>query len=115
MNKKQPYIPILLALLFLTIPSTINPQQQDNKTSRKNYYCEYCGHKFPTIQMLASNTCAWHPDGHHKGKHKLYEGSEKSSYDCKYCGRTFKSIMQMRTFCPRHPKGMNKGRHAPAL
>ena len=81
-----------------------------------NYYCEYCGHKFPDVRLLASATCSKHPDGSHKGKHKLYEGSEKSEYICKYCGRKFCSIMLMTSAtCSCHPKGSNKGGHAPAL
>lgn len=90
----------------------------NNNTSmeKKNYYCEYCGHKFPTVQLLTSGTCARHPEGSNKGKHKLYEGSEKSKYTCKYCGKEFTSIMLMTgSTCPRHPKGSNKGNHAPAL
>ncbi|MEL5894525.1 hypothetical protein AAE250_13645 [Bacteroides sp. GD17] len=83
---------------------------------KKNFYCEYCGHKFPTVQSLTSGTCPRHPDGSNKGRHKLYEGSEKSKYTCKYCGHEFSSIMQMvGGTCPRHPKGSNKGGHAPAL
>ena len=81
-----------------------------------NYYCEYCGHKFPDVRLLVSATCVKHPDGSHKGKHKLYEGSEKSEYTCKYCGRKFNSIMLMTSAtCSCYPKGSNKGGHAPAL
>lgn len=83
---------------------------------KKNFYCEYCGHKFPTVRLLTSAPCSRHPDGCNKGKHKLYEGSEKSKYTCKHCGMQFSSIMQMTGApCSRHPKGSNKGNHAPAL
>ena len=34
-----------------------------------NYYCEYCGHKFPDVRLLVSTTCIKHPDGSHKGGH----------------------------------------------
>ncbi len=82
----------------------------------QNYYCEYCGHKFPTVQSLVSGTCSRHPNGSNRGYHKLYEGSEKSKYTCKYCGHQYSTIMQMvGGTCPRHPNGSNKGNHAPAL
>ncbi len=84
--------------------------------AKNNYYCEYCGHKFPDVRLLTSATCSRHPDGCNRGRHKLYEGSEKSKYTCKYCGRQFPSIMTMvGGTCAYHPKGSNKGPHAPAL
>ena len=89
---------------------------KQNHKIMANYYCEYCGHKFPDVRLLVSATCVKHPDGSHKGKHKLYEGSEKSEYICKYCGRKFSSIMLMTSgTCANHPKGSNKGGHAPTL
>ncbi len=36
-----------------------------------NYYCEYCGDKFSSIQSLTNNTCRNHPDGSFKGKHAV--------------------------------------------
>ncbi len=81
-----------------------------------NYYCEYCGQKFSSVQTLTNNGCNRHPDGPHKGKHKFYEGSEKSKYSCKYCGQQFNSIQTMvNNMCSRHPDGVCKGKHAPAL
>lgn len=81
-----------------------------------NYYCEYCGHRFVDARQLVSATCPRHPDGNNRGRHKLYEGTEKSKYTCKYCGHTFSSIIQMvGGTCAYHPKGSNKGAHAPAL
>ena len=81
-----------------------------------NYYCEYCGAKFPSIASLTAQGCFRHPDGAHKGKHKLYEGSEKSQYVCKYCGEKFSSIASLTgQNCFRHPAGAHKGKHAPAL
>lgn len=81
-----------------------------------NYYCEYCGRKFSSVADLTSSSCIRHPDGSNKGRHKLYEGSEKSKYVCKYCGRQFSSIADLTSSsCVRHPNGSNKGRHAPAL
>ncbi|MGL5958267.1 MAG: hypothetical protein ACRCZY_09615 [Phocaeicola sp.] len=79
-------------------------------------YCEYCGHKFPNVRMLAGASCSRHPNGSNKGNHKLYEGTEKSKYTCKFCGKTFSSILAMvGGNCPYHPNGCNKGNHSPAL
>ena len=81
-----------------------------------NFYCEYCGQKFSTVSSLTSNNCTRHPDGVNKGKHKLYEGSEKSQDTCKYCGQKSPSISNLTsTNCIRHPNGVNKGKHTPAL
>lgn len=81
-----------------------------------NFYCEYCGQKFSSVSSLAAASCPRHPNGSNKGKHKLYEGAEKSKYTCKYCGQSFPSISAMTASpCPRHPNGGNKGKHAPAL
>jgi DNA-directed RNA polymerase subunit RPC12/RpoP len=81
-----------------------------------NYYCEYCGQKFSSVSSLTAATCSRHPLGVHKGKHKLYEGSEKPKYTCKFCGQTFASISSMTgATCARHPNGTHKGKHAPAL
>lgn len=80
----------------------------------QNFYCEYCGAKYSSISALTSGSCPKHPDG--KGKHKLYEGSEKSQYFCEYCGRKYNSISDLTAnSCSKHPNGANKGRHAPAL
>lgn len=87
-----------------------------NIMEKKNYYCEYCGHKFPDVRQLTSATCPRHPAGSNKGRHKLYEGSEKSEYTCKYCGKRFRTIMEMvGGTCVNHPDGSNKGSHSPAL
>ena len=81
-----------------------------------NFYCEYCGKKFPSIPSLTGASCPKHPAGFCKGKHKLYEGGEKSQYFCKYCGAKFNSLQQLTgSSCPRHPDGFSKGKHAPAL
>lgn len=81
-----------------------------------NYYCEYCGTKAQSISHLTATVCAQHPNGHAKGKHKLYEGSEKSSYNCKYCGTSANSLTHLTaTACPKHPNGHAKGKHAPTL
>lgn len=77
-----------------------------------NYYCEYCGIKHSSISSLTNGNCSRHPDG--RGKHKLYEGSEKSQYFCKYCGIKHSSISSLTNGnCSRHPDG--KGKHSPAL
>lgn len=87
---------LLFTLLFPL--ATLMPADRTNPIStmeKKNYYCEYCGHKFPDVRSLTSGTCSKHPDGHNRGRHKLYEGTEKSKYTCKYCGKQFPSIMVM--------------------
>lgn len=102
-------------MLALLIFISATPQKRNNM-EKKNFYCEYCGHKFPSVRILTSSPCPRHPDGAYKGPHKLYEGTEKSKYICKYCGHQFNTILQMCAApCPRHPKGSYKGNHAPAL
>lgn len=81
-----------------------------------NFYCEYCGRKFSSVQELTNQNCANHPSGFCKGKHKLYEGSEKTMYTCKYCGKQFRTIQEMTNInCSGHPNGFCKGKHSPAL
>jgi len=81
-----------------------------------NFYCEYCGQQFSSVSSLTNGSCHRHPNGPHKGQHKLYEGSEKSQYTCKYCGQQFSSISSLTSgSCHRHPNGPHKGQHAPAL
>lgn len=81
-----------------------------------NFYCEYCGARADSVQRLVIVPCPKHPLGFCKGKHKLYEGSEKSQYICKYCGKTDSSIQRLVLVpCPKHPNGFCKGKHAPAL
>ena len=82
----------------------------------QKFYCEYCGQSFNSVSSLTGNSCHRHPDGSNKGRHKLYEGGEKSQYICKYCGQKFNSLSSLTgNSCHRHPDGSNKGRHAPAL
>lgn len=81
-----------------------------------NFYCEYCGMKYGSVSSLTANTCMRHPNGTNRGKHSLYQGSEKSQYICKYCGMKYSSISNMTAnTCMRHPIGTNKGKHSPAL
>ena len=81
-----------------------------------NFYCEYCGKKYSSVSSLTSSSCLRHPNGSHKGKHKLYEGSEKTKYLCKYCGTKGTSILSLTSSsCSRHPSGAHKGKHSPAL
>ncbi len=81
-----------------------------------NFYCEYCGQKYSSVSSLTSSSCPRHPNGPYKGKHKLYEGSEKSKYTCKYCGQTYSSLSSLTSnSCSRHPNGPYKGKHSPAL
>ncbi len=80
-----------------------------------NFYCEYCGNKYSSVSSLTASNCSRHPAGSNKGRHKLYEGDEKSKYTCKYCGNSYSSISSLTASnCSRHPDGTNKGRHAPA-
>ena len=81
-----------------------------------NFYCEYCGYKAPSVQILTGGQCGKHPNGAFKGYHKLYEGSEKSQYTCKYCGKKYPSLQILcGSQCGKHPNGAFKGMHAPAL
>ena len=81
-----------------------------------NYYCEYCGQKFSSVQALTGASCPRHPNGCGRGKHKLYEGPEESKYICEYCGQSFSSIQTMTgTSCPRHSNGCGKGKHHPFI
>jgi hypothetical protein len=81
-----------------------------------NFYCEYCGQSFSSVAALTALNCSRHPAGPNKGKHSVYQGSEKPKYTCKYCGQQFRLIQTMTgTCCHRHPDGANRGRHAPAL
>lgn len=81
-----------------------------------NFYCKYCGTKASSIASLTAINCSRHPLGANKGKHVLYEGSEKSQYACKYCGTKASSISSLTAInCTRHPNGSNKGKHEPAM
>jgi len=81
-----------------------------------NFYCEYCGQKHSSVSSLTSGSCFRHPSGSNKGKHSLYQGSEKSQYVCRFCGQKHSSISSLTSgSCFRHPNGANKGKHAPAL
>ena len=46
----------------------------------EKFYCEYCGEGFSSVSSLTSEDCPRHPNGSNKGKHKLYEGREKSQF-----------------------------------
>ena len=80
------------------------------------FYCKYCGRKASSVASLTSSPCIRHPDGQGKGRHVLYEGSEKEQYVCKHCGRKANSIATLTASkCIRHPNGPSKGNHEPAL
>ncbi len=81
-----------------------------------NFYCEYCGTKSASVSALTSSHCMKHPNGPNKGKHKLYEGSEKAQYTCKYCGTKQQTLQGLTSMtCMKHPDGVAKGKHSPAL
>jgi len=72
--------------------------------------CKWCGTSAPNVSALTINSCPRNPN---KGRHELYEGSEKPKYTCKYCGTSAPSISALTiNSCPRHP---NKGKHEVAL
>ena len=80
------------------------------------YYCKHCGTSSSSISSLTAQPCGRHPLGNNKGRHELYEGSEKSKYNCKFCGSSSYSISGLVAQpCGRHPNGNNKGYHEPAL
>ena len=73
-----------------------------------NFYCEYCGMKYSSVQGLTGGACSRSPTK----RHSLYEGSEKSKYTCKYCGMQYSSISGLTGgSCSRSPTK----RHHPAL
>jgi hypothetical protein len=80
------------------------------------YYCKHCGTSNSDLASLVANPCMRHPLGPNKGKHELYEGSEKAQYACKFCGAKNPSLASLVSNpCIRHPQGANKGRHEAAL
>lgn len=82
----------------------------------QKFYCKYCGTNATSVSNLTLTSCPRHPNGPHKGKHVLYEGSEKSQYTCRYCGTHASSISNLVVpSCPRHPNGNHRGHHEPAL
>ena len=81
-----------------------------------NYYCKHCGTKASSIASLTGATCFRNPAGANKGKHALYQGTEKPKYECKHCGTSNPSLASLTAAaCFRHPLGANKGKHEPAL
>lgn len=79
------------------------------------FYCKYCGHKAASVATLTASMCIRHPAGPYKGRHTLYEGSEKVRYTCKYCGCKASSIVILTASkCIRHPNGPHKGNHEAA-
>lgn len=101
---------------FNSIFGQLNFITPNNLNLMSNFFCEYCGSKASSISSLTGSSCSRHPVGSHKGKHKLYEGSDKSKYSCKYCGSSASTISSLTgSSCSRHPNGSHKGKHAPAL
>lgn len=33
----------------------------------QNFYCEYCGKRYPSVQQLTNGLCPRHPDGSNRG------------------------------------------------
>ena len=81
----------------------------------EKFYCKHCGICRSSVQSLTVNMCPRHPAGPNRGRHEVYEGSEKREYTCIFCGIRRGSIAALTVnMCPRHPAGPNKGRHFPA-
>lgn len=91
--------------------------KQARNMSNGKCYCAYCGQSFKSVSELTrAGLCARHPDGPLRGKHKLYEGTEKTAYTCKYCGAEARTIDRLTaSTCLHHPKGHHRGHHEPAL
>ena len=88
----------------------------ERKKAMPKVYCKFCGKSFNNVRSLTGANCMRHPNGACKGRHELYEGTEKSTYTCKYCGKSFKSLTSLTgADCMRHPNGACKGKHSPAL
>lgn len=47
----------MAACLYMLFTSSINPEREKPMTPSTHYYCEYCGHKFPSVRQLTSATC----------------------------------------------------------
>jgi len=106
--------------LLSGLPGNVAPNSSNSDTVTyiimNHCFCKYCGQKTLSISALTSGSCPRHPDGPSKGRHALYEGSEKTRYQCALCGQTAGSISGLTSAtCHRHPKGPGKGRHQPAL
>jgi DNA-directed RNA polymerase subunit RPC12/RpoP len=87
----------------------INAENAKENSMAENFYCKWCGQKFPSVSSLTMNSCSRNPEGK---KHELYEGSEKSQYTCKYCGQKFPSLSSLTmNFCTKSPHK----KHAPAM
>ena len=68
-----------------------------------NYLCKFCGTKMSSISALTTNSCSMNPN---KGKHVLYEGSEKAQYSCKHCGTKNSSFSALvHNSCSRNSDG----------
>ena len=76
----------------------------------QNYYCKWCGTKYPSVSSLTGSSCSRNPTK--GGRHELYEGSEKSQYTCKYCGQKYSSLTSLTiNSCSKSPHG----KHHPAM
>lgn len=58
-------------ITYLFLLSVITEAYEPNSITmeRKNYYCEYCGKKFPSIMVMVGGQCVNHPNGMNKGRH----------------------------------------------
>ena len=67
----------LLTTIILLLTLTMATSSQKPRKTMPKYYCEYCGLSFSDVRQLTGLNCHRHPNGANRGKHKLYEGSEK--------------------------------------
>ena len=48
---------IFTLLLLLATPMSASGNDNTNDMEKKNYYCEYCGHKFPDVRSMPGRKC----------------------------------------------------------
>ena len=79
---------------------------QSGGINMANYYCKYCGSKYPSVSSLTSSSCSKSPGR----RHELYEGPEQSHYYCSCCGSKYPSLTSLTSSsCSKS----STGRHIP--
>lgn len=59
----------LQLVIVLTVLSFTGNNMNRPDKEKQHYYCEYCGKKFPSIQVMTGGQCVNHPKGTNKGPH----------------------------------------------
>ena len=60
---------LIISIALLSIFSlNIFNNNPSTYMQKKNYYCEYCGQKFASVNALTAAVCPRHPNGAGKGK-----------------------------------------------